>query len=321
MNHCLTAPFQTLRVSLTDQCDLKCQYCVDPNKTLGRCQSAPLPLSAPQMAQAVRLLLRNAPLKEIKLTGGEPLLGHHLEHFLEALGPQPALEINLTTNGQQLAGKLDLLKRFGINRVNISLDSLDPECFKELTGGHLEKTLEGLEQALAQGFQVKLNMVPLAGINDSECLSMFEFAAQRGIQVRYIELMEMGHLFGEDFREKLFDRQQILEQISKKHCFTEKHRPEHGTAELFEVSGLGKFGIIANHSQPFCNDCDRLRLSATGKLVGCLSSELSYGLRDLLQLNETEADRAVKPLLYAAFGTKQQIGFTGSRLAMKAIGG
>jgi len=317
MNTCLSAPFKTLRVSLTDQCDLRCLYCVDPKATPQVVEH----LTPAQLAAAVGLLLRNLPLTKLKLTGGEPLLGHRLEQFLDALGPQPNLEISLTTNAQQLKQKLEVIQRHQIKRINISLDSLDEGCFSKLTGGALHKTLEGLEAALEAGFQVKLNMVPMRGINDQECLDLFEFAAKRGVQLRYIELMDMGHLCGSEFGRRLFDRGEILAQIREKHTVTESARPNHDTAQVFEVVGVGNFGIIANHSKPFCDDCNRLRLSSAGDLVGCLSSAFARPIKDLLDLAPDDADQAVKPLLHAAFGDKQTAGFTGSKLVMKAIGG
>ena len=317
MNKANPRRFQSLRVSLTQSCNLHCRYCVDPDQPVTSCHELP----GAQLAKAVRLLDQALGLKRIKITGGEPLLGTKIDEFLFALGAEPVnFEMGITTNGQRLSQKLDLLKQHGVGQINISIDSLIPENFKRLCGGELGKTLDSIDQAIEMGFQVKLNMVPMKGQNHLECLPMFEFAASKGIQVRYIELMKMGYLQGGRYEEQLFSLEDIVQQIGTAYPVQEQHRPWNGTALLFEANACS-FGIIANHSKPFCNDCDRLRISAQGALVGCLSSEKSFSITDLLHLEPTQAAEQLSPLLQQAMSTKQPYAFVGSALGMKMIGG
>ncbi|MDT8446987.1 MAG: radical SAM protein [bacterium] len=318
MNRPLERQFRSLRVSLTARCDLACHYCVDPN-------AAPVKgseLKSAELAQLVRLLDHALGLQKIKLTGGEPLLGQKTEDFLDALGPLPGPEISLTTNGQRLAGKVEALRQRGLSRINVSLDSLDAQRFADCTrGGKLDATLAGIEAAQAAGFSVKLNMVPQRGRNEQDCLPLLEFALARGLELRYIELMPMGHLRGPSFDAQFWGMQDILAQLRCRFELVESHRPWSSTALEFMVPERGRFGVIANHSRPFCHDCDRLRLSAQGELVGCLSSGQAFNLRPLLGLNEDQALARLRPLLAEALATKQELSFVGSALGMKLIGG
>ena len=312
MNRPFQRQFQTLRVSLSRRCNLACAYCVAPGVNL---RGGPeLPPEA--LAQLVVRLVPHG-IKQIKITGGEPLLGERIDRFLPlvvGLGP----EVSVTTNGQTLLEKLPLLQRFGVKRINLSLDSLDPAIFRKLTvGGDLSLSLAGLDQALAMGFLVKLNMVPMRGINAQGSADMLEFALSKGVELRFIELMPMGHLSGpSEFSKRFFGLEAILAQLRERFEFAEAERPWGRTAIQYRLA-KGQFGIIANHSRPFCIDCDRLRLDAEGKLVGCLSSSESFPLADWL--NKPEA--SLGPVLAQAMATKEPLAFVGSGRGMKSIGG
>lgn len=318
MNRPIQRRFKSLRVSLSAKCNLACHYCVAP----GSRPETRRELPPEDLARLVRLLERSLGLNKLKLTGGEPLLGQQSEAFLDALGELPGPELSLTTNGQRLASKVAPLLQRGVRRINVSLDSLDPAGFLEATGGgKLAATLEGIEAALAAGMQVKLNMVPQRGLNEDQCLPLLEFAFAKGLELRFIELMPMGHVQGAHFDERFYGLEDILAQLRTHYKVREKDRPYSATALEFEVPGQGRFGVIANHSRPFCNDCDRLRLSAQGELVGCLSAGQSFNLRPLLSLSDEAALARLAPLLELALETKQQLSFVGSSLGMKLIGG
>ncbi len=332
MNRPWSRTFSTLRVSLTQACNQTCSYCVDPKAS--RAVSAELPPE--QLALLVEWLHSSLGLHKIKLTGGEPLLGNRINRFLAALPPLAGVELGLTTNGQRLEEKLPLLESYGVRRINVSLDSLDPVRFNQIGGGRLELTLQGIEAALARGFSLKLNQVPMKGINDLDCMPLLEFALHRKMELRFIELMPMGHLQGEGFARLFYGLEELVANLGSRYKVTELMRPFGSTALLFAVSKRtkdlaledrpvgspqGRFGVIANHSRPFCGDCDRLRLSANGELVGCLSSGAKFDLKPLLSLPAPEAQSALRQILAQALATKQPLAFVGSDLGMKTIGG
>ncbi len=319
MNHRVTRNFQSLRLSLGSACDLACSYCVAPKEV--RPQAGEL--KPKDLARLANLLHRVLGLKKIRFTGGEPLLGNRLERLIEALGPLDGVERSLTTNGQLLKGKLKILHRAGIQRLNVSLDSLNPRAFTRLTqGGELKKTLQGIDAALDQGFKLKLNMIPQKGINQNEVGALLNYALGRGMELRYIELMRMGHLRKEAIFSKLFYGQaEILRALKKDFLIRPLNREWAATATRYEVVQRGFFGMIANESAPFCRDCDRLRLSPRGELVGCLSSEKSFSLVPLLGLSDLAALAALPELLKQALAEKREQRFTGSGLWMKEVGG
>ena len=203
-----------LRVSVTEACDLACVYCVD---RLGAHRVAPDQLTHPSLLKLVGFLKNHAGIEKIRVTGGEPLVYPHLLEFISGLTALGLDDIGLTTNGQHLAKKVTGLKAAGLKHINVSLDSLKPEGFRRLARtGHLHKTLEGLEAALAIGLRVKINMVVMKGENDSEVVEMLEYGVARGIEVRYLELMKMGPLFKRQ-TDLFFPMEAILKQISSRY--------------------------------------------------------------------------------------------------------
>ena len=327
MNQITTRKFETLRISLTTRCNLACNYCVEPGKKLGPQKGE---LSMPEMARAITLLSDHLKLKKLRLTGGEPLLGGQIEELLPLLKPLN-IPMHITTNGQLLEAKLAFLQEMGVQKINISLDSLDPKNYRSITkGGKLDKTLQGIHKALAMGFQLKLNMIPMRGVNDHEIMDMVDFCIENKIELRFIELMRMGHLAQNGSFDSLFvGLQEIIQAIRAKYSVTQLPKIWGETALDFQVSDaadvagnkIGKIGIIANESQPFCQGCNRLRLSSTGDILGCLSSTESFSMLPLLRKVDTEANKALGNILRSAMKTKQQDHFTGSNLWMQSIGG
>jgi len=233
-------------------------------------------------------------------------------------------DISLTTNGQLLAGKLPLLRSAGIRRLNVSLDTLDPSAFRKIAkGGDLKTVLSGIEQARRAGMIIKINMVPMRGSNLDQVMPMLGFCLEQGYELRFIELMRMGHLaqHAEAFCTQFVGQRELLELIGERYEFTQAAAPVDSTALRYSVGESGEFGIIANESVPFCRSCSRLRLSSTGWLYGCLSSNRGHFMGELLELPSEQAHPQLASLLSQALGDKQDAAFTGSALIMKSLGG
>ena len=310
-----------LRVSVTEICDLACLYCISEN---GLHKEHSQRLSMQQLLDLVGLLAQHAGIEKVRITGGEPLVYPFITQFIEGILEKGIRNIGITSNGQLLKKYAKSLKNAGVEHMNISLDSLDPENFRHLARrGTLEKTLAGIEEALQVGMRIKLNTVVMKGKNDHEIVDILEFAMTSGIEVRFLELMKMGHLFQQSTTSAsfpLFSMHEILARIQEKYQITPISTPEDSTALRFEVEGKGRFGIIPNESAPFCRTCSRLRLTSTGKLIGCLSNPQEISIRHLLEETQ-EKESELSQLVQTAISNKQRVAFTGSLLGMSQIGG
>jgi len=313
--------FRNLRVSLTAACNYACTYCVPDGKRLVAAQDE---LSAEAMARGVAYLIEAAGIERLRVTGGEPLVSPKLETFLTSVAPLGLDEISLTTNGQLLARKLPLLRAAGIRRLNVSLDTLDPDAFRRIArGGDLATVLDGMEQASAAGMKIKVNMVPLRGQNFDQVVPLLEYCMARGFELRFIELMRMGHLARDSnaFLQQFVSLEHLLQLIGERYEYLQANAPVDATALRYQIPGHGFFGVIANESVPFCRTCSRLRLSSTGWLHGCLSSSNRHYIGDLLDKPRHEALPALQGLLLKALGDKQPVAFSGGATVMKIIGG
>jgi cyclic pyranopterin phosphate synthase len=313
--------FRNLRISLTAACNYACTYCVPDGKRLVAAQNE---LSADQMARGVEYLIEAAGIERLRITGGEPLVSPRLEGFMGQVGKMGLGDISLTTNGQLLARKLPLLLEAGIGRINVSLDTLDPSAFRAIArGGDLATVLDGMEQASAAGIRIKVNMVPLRGQNLDQVLPLLDYCLARGYELRFIELMRMGHLANDrnGFIQQFVSLGQLLELIGERHEFLQADAPVDATAVRYRIPGKGHFGVIANESVPFCRTCSRLRLSSTGWLHGCLSSSNRHYVGDLFDKPRHQALPALQRLLIKALDDKQAVAFSGGATVMKIIGG
>jgi cyclic pyranopterin phosphate synthase len=313
--------FRNLRISLTAACNYACTYCVPDGKRLVAAQDE---LSAEAMVRGVAYLIEAAGIERLRITGGEPLVSPKLEMLLRGVSQLGLADISLTTNGQLLARKLPLLLESGIRRLNVSLDTLDANAFRTIArGGDLATVLAGMEEARAAGVSIKVNMVPLRGQNLDQVLPLLEHCLERGFELRFIELMRMGHLArpGNSFVQQFVGMPELLTMIAERHAFTQAEAPLDATALRYQIPGMGFFGVIANESVPFCRTCSRLRLSSTGWLHGCLSSSNRHYVGDLLDKPRHEALPALQGLLVKALGDKQEIAFSGGATVMKIIGG
>lgn len=313
--------FRNLRISLTAACNYACTYCVPDGKRLVAAQDE---LSAEAMVRGVAYLIEAAGIERLRITGGEPLVSPKLEHFLRGVSRLGLQDIGLTSNGQLLSRKLPLLLECGLRRINVSLDTLDPVAFKRIArGGDLPTVLQGLAEARAAGLKIKINMVPLRGQNHEQVLPMLDYCLENGFELRFIELMRMGHLAreGASFQQQFYGMPELLEKVAERHEFVQAPAPLDATALRYEIPGRGFFGVIANESVPFCRTCSRLRLSSTGWLHGCLSSSNLHYVGDLLDKPRHQALPALQRLLVRALADKQEVAFAGGVTVMKIIGG
>ncbi|MDH4554191.1 radical SAM protein [Pseudomonas sp. BN417] len=313
--------FRNLRISLTAACNYACTYCVPDGKRLVAAQDE---LSADAMVRGVAYLIEAAGIERLRITGGEPLVSPKLDPFLHAVSRLGLEDISLTSNGQLLSRKLPLLLECGIRRLNISLDTLDAGEFRSIArGGDLATVLQGLEEAKAAGLKIKVNMVPLRGKNLDQVLPLLDYCLEQGFELRFIELMRMGHLARDPntFHQQFVGLEELLALIGTAHEFVQADAPLDATALRYSVPGQGYFGVIANESVPFCRTCSRLRLSSTGWLHGCLSSSNRHYIGDLLEKPRHEALPALQRLLVKALADKQEVAFSGGVTVMKIIGG
>jgi cyclic pyranopterin phosphate synthase len=283
-----------LRLSLTERCNLACVYCrVSPPCS---CGGEAGELSVADIKKIIPCVTALG-INKVRLTGGEPLLRRDLEDITACLGTYGEIhDVAITTNGQGLARRVEALKKAGLRRVNISLDSLKPGRYREITGGgKLKETLEGIEAALAWGLDpVKLNCVVLRGRNDDEAGAFIALARELPLHVRFIELMPFGA--AGDLRVCSAD---ILASHGELRELEPGQRPGPAlggdTAALYTGEGfLGTVGFISPMSRPFCHTCGRIRITADCKLKPCLGNDIELDLRPLLDGPDTVLRSAIE---------------------------
>ena len=311
--------FRNLRVSLTAACNYACTYCVPDGKRLLRVQNE---LSAIELLKAIALLQQASGIDQVRITGGEPLVTPKFDQFLLGVMQLPLKDVSLTTNGQLILDKIDVIVDSSITRINISLDTLNPARFKRIMrGGDLDTVQKGIDSMLDAGIKVKINMVPLRSQNAGEIIPMLDYCLDRNIELRYIELMRMGHLLqGNSFQQDFISMESLLDEISTKYEFARTDAPYDSTAARFEIPNKGVFGIIANESEPFCRSCTRLRLSSDGYLYGCLSNRNKQYIGDLLNLPTHRLLPKLQKILVNSLADKK-LAFEGETTVMKLIGG
>lgn len=274
-----------LRLSLTDRCNLNCIYCTPLKKS--QFLSHQEVLSYEEIVKVVSLFVRSG-IKNLRLTGGEPLIKKDLLYLIKMLkGINGLEEIAMTTNGVNLKALATQLKEAGLDRVNISLDTLKRERFKQITGlDHLNDVLSGIEKSLESGFSpVKLNVILMKGINDDEILDFAKLSLEKKIVVRFIEFFptnkRSSELSGRLIRNEI-TKQRIIEQfrdVEKISGIT-----GNGPAEYYKIKGAsGALGFISNASDDFCDECNRIRIDCAGRISPCLFSGYVYDLRPLLR--------------------------------------
>jgi len=309
--------FKTLRISLTNACNLGCLYCVrkeDDHKILPADTET---LSLDNMVRTIAGLNDLLPLETIRLTGGEPTLFKGLIPLVKNINALGITNIKMTSNGYLLADMVEALAHAGLKEVNISLDAIDAEVFYKVSRRkNSERIFDAIDRCIQYGIEVKLNAVILKGVNDCQIVPLLKYAAEKNISVRFLELMKMGYLFRHDFDSYFYSEQDILSTIAKVYKFTKEIRLDGATANYWNTKEGHRFGIIANESSPFCEDCNRLRLDSYGNVFGCLSENIPVPVFDALESKEELTQR-----LKVALSHKQSFQFKGSELNMMAIGG
>lgn len=292
-----------VRLSITDRCDLRCLYCMQADtRFLPRHQL----LTLEEMARLARCFVELG-VTRIRVTGGEPLMRRNALWLFERLGEVPGLrELTLTTNGTQLPRFATALKAAGVTRVNISLDSLRPERFKALTRiGELSKTLAGIEAAQRAGFErIKLNSVILAQQNLDEVIDLARFALERGLDISFIEEMPLGDISDHQRTDERCLSAVIRRQLEREFTLLPTTETTGGPSRYVRVAGYQqRIGFIAPHSHNFCADCNRVRVTAEGRLVLCLGQEHAVDLRRVLRAHPTDAER-IKQAIIASLELK-----------------
>lgn len=276
-----------LRVSLTDRCNLRCTYCMPP-EGLDWMPSDDL-LTHDELVRLVRIGVERLGISSVRLTGGEPLLRPDLVQIVAAIADlRPRPTIALTTNGIGLAGRVDGLRSAGLDRINISLDTLDPDRFRTLTRRRRHAdVLDGIRAAKAAGLApVKINAVLMRGINDDEAPALVDWAGREGVELRFIEQMPLDAQHGWR-RDRMVTAAEVLAALAGRRLrpvAAEGRSRGSAPSELFRVGDTDQVvGIIASVSRPFCGACDRVRLTADGQIRNCLFSRTEDDLRTLLR--------------------------------------
>ena len=279
-----------VRISVTDKCNLRCIYCESS------CDKHLKILSAPEIIEIVRVMAR-LDIKKARLTGGEPLLRDDLEEMIAGISAIPGIiDVPVTTNGTGFIKRLDSLKAAGLKRLNVSLDSLKPERFLEITKQNsFDNVMAGVEKALASGIKIKLNAVLIRGVNDDEIDDFIELAKRCDIEVRFIELMPIGK-FGSVNKDKVITGGEIL---STRPYLTPIGYSSGGVAKLYEIKGArGRVGLINALSHEFCHECNRVRLLSDGKLKLCLGDNAEIDLMPTLRERPNELLDTIRNAIY-----------------------
>ncbi|HEY7883674.1 MAG TPA: GTP 3',8-cyclase MoaA [Cellvibrionaceae bacterium] len=292
-----------VRLSVTDRCDLRCVYCMAEDMTF-------LPrnevLSLEEITRLGRVFTGMG-VNKIRVTGGEPLIRSGIVELMGNIGRLSGLrELCLTTNGTHLARYAQALKLAGVDRINISLDTLKPERFRALTRhGDLAKVLEGIEAAQQAGFKrIKLNCVALKNHNADEATELVAFALEKGLDISFIEEMPLGHIDEHNRAGEFIASSELRAEIDKRFSLMPTNDSSGGPARYWQHGGLNsRIGFISPHSQNFCASCNRVRVTATGRLILCLGQEDSVDLRQLLR-DHPEDDAALEQGIRAAIAHK-----------------
>ena len=274
-----------LRLSVTDRCDFRCVYCMSEEMTfMPRAQI----LTLEEIYQVAKAFVELGVTK-LRVTGGEPLIRRNILELMNKLGNLQGLdELVMTTNGSHLDKMAQDLKKADVKRLNISLDTLNPERFKRLTRtGDLQQVLRGVAAAKAQGFErIKLNAVILKNRNHDEVVDLGRYAVEHGFDISFIEEMPLGQVSDHSRAEAYYPSYQILEDLAQHFSLLSTTDKTGGPSNYFRVDGgATRVGFISPHSENFCSQCNRVRLTAEGRLLLCLGNEHSVDLKKVLRSN------------------------------------
>ncbi len=278
-----------LRVSVTERCNFRCQYCM-PEKPFSWVPKENL-LSYEDLFKFIKVAIDEG-VKKVRITGGEPLLREGLDNFVRMISEyKDDIDLALTTNAYLLPGSAQKLADAGLKRINVSLDSLIPEVAHKIAQKDVLSTvLKGIQAADDAGLKIKVNCVPMQGINDSELCDLLEFCKQKNYPIRFIEFMENDHA---DSSAKGYDSIQIQNILKAKYKFEKLERTGSSPSQDYKTDDGYVFGIIEPHKDDFCATCNRIRLTASGVLIPCLYFEDSQSIKEAIQNNEIDKAAAI----------------------------
>ena len=302
----LNRPLETLRISITDRCNFRCVYCM-PKEVYGRDHvflDRKELLSLEEIARVARVFA-GLGVRVVRITGGEPLVRRNVEHLVELLREIPGLELALTTNGALLPQKAEALARAGLDRVTVSLDSIDDGTFRALNDVDfsVERVLEGIDAAAAAGLRVKVNAVVKRGANDDGIVALAGHFRGTPHTLRFIEYMDVGHTNGWRL-DDVVPAEEIVRTIGAVWPLdpVEPARADETARRFRYRDGAGELGVIASVTQPFCGGCSRARLSAEGRLHTCLFALKGHDLRAPLRLGA--GDEELSELIRGIWGRR-----------------
>lgn len=289
-----------LRMSVTDRCDFRCVYCMAEDMTFLPRQQI---LSLEEIHQIAERFVALG-TRKIRLTGGEPLVRAGIVGLCEKIAALPGLrELCMTTNGSQLGKLAKPLFDAGVKRLNISLDSLDAQRFRELTRtGDLAQVIAGIDAANAAGFiHTKLNCVVMQGRNDHEINDLIAFAIERGLDISFIEEMPLGIISEHSRAESFFSSEQVRERIAERYTLLPSTDSTQGPSRYWRLAEAPdiRVGFISPHSHNFCGTCNRVRLTVEGRLLLCLGNEHSADLKSVLRANPGQPEKLEKAIVEA----------------------
>ena len=273
-----------LRISVTERCNFRCQYCM-PEKPFSWVPKENL-LSFEELFLFVKVAIDGGVTK-IRITGGEPLLRENLDGFIKMINDyKSGLDLALTTNAYLLPQTAQKLKDAGLKRLNISLDSLKDDVAAKIAGKNvLKEVLAGIDKALEVGLKVKINMVPLKGVNDGEILDVLEYCKSKSIKVRFIEYMENAHA---DQALKGMHGKEILEKVKERYTIKALGREGASPSFNYVLDDGTEFGLIDPHKHDFCENCNRIRLTAEGNLIPCLYFDEALSIAEAVKKGDVE---------------------------------
>ncbi len=289
MRDAFNRPIKDLRISVTDRCNYRCTYCMPLEEYVWIDRSEVL--SFEEITRLSRLFA-GLGVEKVRITGGEPLVRRDLHRLIGMLsGIEGVRDLCLTTNASLLSEQIGDLAAAGLKRINVSIDTLVHEKFKQITKrGNLDKVIEGLFAAKALGLHpIKINAVIERGLNDDDIIPLVEFAREHDFSMRFIEYMDVGNA-NNWISEKIVSKKEILATINARYPLREVGR-DNGTAPAVDyefTDGVGDIGVIASVTEPFCSSCTRARLTADGKLVTCLFSDQGHDLKSLMRNGATD---------------------------------
>ena len=288
-----------VRISITDRCDFRCIYCMPEEMTFLQREQI---LSLEEIYTLAKCFTELG-VNKIRITGGEPLIRRNALELLQKIGDLPLLdELVMTTNGSQLSHTANRLKQAHVARLNISLDTLQAEKFKELTRtGDLNTVLTGIQTAIDTGFKrIKINAVILKNRNDDEVVDLVKFALASGIDISFIEEMPLGLINSHNRAETYYSSDQIKADLQAHFTLEKITETTAGPSDYYQIQGTQtKVGFISPHSHNFCSTCNRVRLTAEGRLLLCLGNEHSVDLKPLLRDQHNDSDTIKQALIDA----------------------